>query len=460
MKKDLRYFLRYIEKHAPELLMQVPGEVNPRWELSAVQKRLEVDRRLPVLQFQKVVGSTMPVISNLFASKTHLALALETTPEKVIPRFTDAQVNGLAPRNVKSGPVKDVVLAGDNVDLNVLPIVTHCEKDAGPYLSSGVTIMRDPVSGSLNAGIYRNLVTSPTTLTMNMAPLCHGSEIAADAEKAKHHVEAAIVVGHHPALAISSQQRGQRSELELNTMGALLEEPLDMVPAETIDLPVPADAEIVIEGRIRTDAWADDGPFGDYWLYYAPPKPARIFEVTAITHRRDAIFHDIFSVGPEHLTLFSLGMEGVVFSQLKQLVPDLIAINVPVCGSGNLVYVQIRKGLDGQGVNAAIAALGAYRFKCAVVVDEDVDINDDGKVLWAMMTRTQADRSIFMIPGSYVSRVDPTGYPAWQTGNEGAPLLSTRLGIDATKPLDPAFPEVAEPPSELWTNLDLKRYLK
>ena len=233
-----------------------------------------------------------------------------------------------------------------------------------------------------------------------------------------------------------------------------------MVPAETIDLPVPADAEIVIEGRIRTDAWADDGPFGDYWLYYAPPKPARIFEVTAITHRRDAIFHDIFSVGPEHLTLFSLGMEGVVFSQLKQLVPDLIAINVPVCGSGNLVYVQIRKGLDGQGVNAAIAALGAYRFKCAVVVDEDVDINDDGKVLWAMMTRTQADRSIFMIPGSYVSRVDPTGYPAWQTGNEGAPLLSTRLGIDATKPLDPAFPEVAEPPSELWKNLDLKRYLK
>ena len=132
MKKDLRYFLRYIEKHAPELLLQVPGEVNPRWELSAVQKRLEVDRRLPVLQFQKVIGSTMPIISNLFASKTHLALALETTPEKVIPRFTDAQVNGLAPRNVSSGPVKDVVLAGDNVDLNVLPIVTHCEKDAGP----------------------------------------------------------------------------------------------------------------------------------------------------------------------------------------------------------------------------------------------------------------------------------------------------------------------------------------
>ena len=258
---------------------------------------------------------------------------------------------------------------------------------------------------------------------------------------------------------MASQQRGELGDFELDTMGALVEEPVDVVPAETVDIPVPADAEIVIEGTIRTDTWADDGPFGDYWLYYAPAKRARVFEITAITHRHDAIFHDIFNVGPEHLVLFSLGMEGVVFDQLKRIVPELQAIHVPVCGSGNLDYVQIKKGIDGQCINAALAALGAYRFKCAIVVDEDVDIYDDGKVLWAMMTRTQADRSIFTVPGSYVSRVDPTGYPAWQMGDEGARLLSTRLGIDATKPMDPAFPEVAEPPRELWTTLDLARYI-
>jgi 2,5-furandicarboxylate decarboxylase 1 len=224
-----------------------------------------------------------------------------------------------------------------------------------------------------------------------------------------------------------------------------------------VDVPVPADAEIVIEGRIRTDAWEEDGPFGDYWLYYAPPKRARVFEVTAVSHRKDAIFHDIFNVGPEHLVLFSLGMEGALFSPLKRLIPQVRAIHVPVSGSGNLVYVQIRKDMEGLGVNAALAALGIYRFKCAVVVDEDVDITDDGKVLWAIATRTQADRSFFTVPGSYISRVDPTGYPPWHSGADGPRLLSTRLGIDATKPLDPSFPEVAEPPR--WREIRPGDYL-
>ena len=110
-------------------------------------------------------------------------------------------------------------------------------------------------------------------------------------------------------------------------------------------------------------------------------------------------------------------------------------------------------------MNAALAALGAYRFKCAIVVDEDVDIYDDKKVLWAVMTRTQADRSFFTVPGSYISRVDPTGYSPWQLGDKGEKLLSTRLGVDATKPLDPSFPEVAEPPRRLWSGLDLTAYL-
>ncbi|MBE55254.1 MAG: hypothetical protein CL479_01565 [Acidobacteria bacterium] len=459
MKHDLRYFLQSLKKQAPELLRQVKREVSPQWELSAVQKRLEVQKRLPVLSFDRVTGSKMPVVTNLFASRAHLALALEVSPDEVVARFAEAQKNGLPTKTVSTGPVKDIVLQGDEATLSKLPLITHCEKDAGPYLTSGVTVMRDPETGKLNAGIYRNLRTSPTSLTMNMAPLCHGAEILSRAEAEGQHVQAAIIVGHHPALCMASQQRGELGDFELDTMGALVEEPVDVVPAETVDIPVPADAEIVIEGTIRTDTWADDGPFGDYWLYYAPAKRARVFEITAITHRHDAIFHDIFNVGPEHLVLFSLGMEGVVFDQLKRIVPELQAIHVPVCGSGNLVYVQIKKGIDGQGINAALAALGAYRFKCAIVVDEDVDIYDDGKVLWAMMTRTQADRSIFTVPGSYVSRVDPTGYPAWQMGDEGARLLSTRLGIDATKPMDPAFPEVAEPPRELWTTLDLARYI-
>jgi len=460
MKKDLRYFLKAVEERTPELFLRIKKEVSPRWELSSVQKKLEAEDKLPIVVFEKIQGHEMPIVTNLFASKRHLALALDTSPEEVVTRFAEAQKNRIQPKAVNSGPVKDIVLKGDKADLRTLPIVTHCEKDAGPYLSSGVTIVRDPISGSLNAGIYRNLCLSPKTLTVNLAPLCHAAQVAAQAESRKQHVEAAIVIGHHPAMGMASQQRGQLGEFELETMGGLLGEPVEVVPCETVDLPVPADAEIVIEGKIRTDSWEDDGPFGDYWLYYAPPKKARVFEVTAITRRRDAMFHDIFNVGPEHLVLFSLGMEGVVLSQLQQLIPQVTAINVPVSGSGNLVYVQIRKDMDGLGVNAALAALGAYRFKCAIVVDEDVDIYDDRRVLWAVMTRTQADRSFFFVPGSYISRVDPTGYPAWQSGEKGGRLLSTRLGIDATRPLDPSFPEVAEPPRSMWTQINLSEYLR
>ena len=445
MTQDLRRFLETIEARRPELVLRVKQEVSAKWELSAIQKRLEADCKLPIIIFEKVAGYAMPVVVNLFASKEHLALALDTTADQVVTRFAEAQKKRVSvpPREVASGPVKDVILTGDDATLDALPIVTHCEKDAGPYLTAGMTIVRDPETRALNGGIYRNLRLSTQSLTMNIAPLCHASTVAQKAEDAGVHVDAAIVLGHHPAMGMASQQRGELGEFELETMGGLLGEPVDVVPA---------DAEIVLEGRIRTDVWADDGPFGDYWLYYAPPKPARVFELTAITHRREPIFHDIFPVGPEHLVLFSLGMEGVVFSRLKELVPQVTAINVPVSGSGNLVYVQIRKNMEGLGVNAALAALGAYRFKCAVVVDEDVNIYDDQRVLWALMTRTQADQSFFTVPGSYISRVDPTGYPPWHSGS-GAPILSTRLGVDATKPLDPGFPEVAEPPRELWSSL-------
>jgi len=410
--------------------------------------------------FEQVEGHTMRVVTNLFASKRHLALALDTTPEDVVTRFAEAQQERIPARTVNAGPVKEVRLTRDRARLDALPIVTHCEKDAGPYVTAGLTIMRDPLSGRMNAGIYRNRCLSPTRLTVNMAPLCHGEVITREAQAAGRHVDAAIAIGHHPAMGMASQQRGALSDFELETMGGLLGEPVDLVPAETVDVLVPADAEIVIEGRIRTDVWDADGPFGDYWLYYAPAKQARVMEVTAITHRRDAIYHDIFNVGPEHLVLFSLGMEGVALGHLRTLVPQVRAINVPVSGSGNLVYIQIRKDMEGLGINTALAALGAYRFKCAIVVDEDVDIYDDARVLWAVMTRTQADRSFFTVPGSYISRVDPTGYPAWQSSEKGRGLLSTRLGIDATKPLDPGFPEVAEPPPDLWKNLDLGKYLR
>ncbi len=460
MKKDLRYFLKSVEEKAPELLLRINKVVSPKWEISSFQKRLEMEGRLPILLFENIKAHKMRIVTNVFSTKKHLALALNTLEENVVNKFIEGQKKGIKPQKVSSGPIKEVVLKGKDVDLRKLPIVTHCEKDAGPYLTSGVMIIKDPVSGNLNLGLYRNRYISPQKLTVNLAPLSNTSKIIAESEAKRKEIEAAIIIGHHPAMYIASQQRGQTPECELDTMGGLLDEAVEVVHGETVDLPIPAHAEIVIEGRIKTDSWDTDGPFGDYWLYYAPPVKARVFEVTAIMHRSDAIFQDIFNVGPEHLVLFSLGMEGVVLSQLKQIIPQVKAVHVPVSGSANMVFIQIKKDMEGLGVNTALAALGIYRFKCAIVVDEDIDIYDERKVIWAVMTRTQGDRSFFFVPNSYISRVDPTGYPPWNSFEKENRLLSTRIGIDATKPLVSSFPEVAEPPRKILERIDLKSYLE
>lgn len=459
MSHDLRSFLDAVRARGPASFQTISREVDPRWELSALQKRLEAEGRRPVLFFERVKGSALPVVTNVF-TREHLALALGVKVPEVARRLADGALKAIPPRPVTTGPVKDVKRLGDAADLRELPIVTHCEKDAGPYITAGVTIMRDPVSGALNAGLYRNSYLGPRTLTMNVAPLSHGAEIVGRARERGVPVEAAIVIGHHPALLLASQYRGKLGEFELDVAGGLLGEPVDVVPAETVDVPVPAFAEIVIEGRILPDRWEDDGPFGEYFYYYAPPKKAPVFEVTAITRRSDAVYLDIFNVGSEHVVLFSLGMEALVLSRLQELIPQVVAVHVPPSGAASVVYVQIRKDMEGLGVNAALAALGVYRFKYAVVVDEDVDIYDDSSVLWAITTRTEPNRSFFIVPGSYVSRGDPMAYAPAYRGGPGPRILSTRMGIDATRPLDPDFPEVAEPPRELWRNLRLDDYLK
>jgi 2,5-furandicarboxylate decarboxylase 1 len=459
MKKDLRYFLACVKEKAPEQFLRVKKEVDPRWELSSVQRRLQDEGRLPILLFEKVKNQKFQVVTNLFSSRQLVEIALDTTPDGLVKKLVYAQNNRIKSRLVDSGPAKDVVLEGDKADLGRLPIVTHCEKDAGAYITAGVMIIRDPSTGLINAGIYRHKLLGSKRLTANLAPLSHASKIAAEAEKEGKTLDAAIVLGHHPALGIASQYHGELGESELDVMGGLLGESVEMVRCATSDLPVPADAEIVIEGKIRPGVRDTDGPFGDYWLYYTPAREARVFEVTAITHRNDAIYHDIFNVGPEHIILFTLGIEAFVLPRLKELIPQVKAIHIPVSGSGNLVYVQIAKDYEGLGANAALAVLGIHRFKCAIVVDDDIDIRDDGRVIWAVVTRTQADRSFFNVPGSYVSRVDPAAYPAWHSSSSAAPVLSTRLGIDATKPLGRDFPEVAEPPRKLTEQIDLSKLL-
>jgi 2,5-furandicarboxylate decarboxylase 1 len=222
---------------------------------------------------------------------------------------------------------------------------------------------------------------------------------------------------------------------------------------------VPADAEVVFEGRILPGPRLPEGPYGEFTWYYGLERPSPVMEVTAITFRNDAIFHHLFAAHPEHNLTGRLGREAVLYKRVKQSVPSVKAVHMPMSGICRFTaYVKIAKEYDGEGKLAALAALAADPFvKLAVIVDDDIDINNDSEVLWAIATRTQPDRATFFVQDSAVSRLDPASYSIWNRWEKDT--MNTKWAIDATKPIEAPFEERADVPREVWENIDLTQYI-
>src|SRR3990170_3831177 len=240
MAKDLRTFLSDLQARFPEELVRVKRPVDAKWELSAVVHRLQKEGRLPVFFFENIKGHDLPVVVNLFASRKLLACALETPPEKIVEKLIKAEEHPIAPVLVSKGPVKEMVRTGEAVDLRELPIVWHCEKDAGPFICPGVMIIKDPDTGIRNAGVYRHQLHGPRKLGVSFGPPSHGAHIFRKMEARNQDLEAVIALGHHPAMGIASQFQGSLDVDEFAIMGGLLGDAVEMVRCETMDLEVPA----------------------------------------------------------------------------------------------------------------------------------------------------------------------------------------------------------------------------
>ncbi|MEW5921380.1 MAG: UbiD family decarboxylase [Bacillota bacterium] len=460
MSKDLRSFIQQMEQTMPQDFLKIKKEVNPRFELCAVLRKFQESNQFPAVFYENVKGTKMPVIANTLAARERLALALETTSHALTKEYAGRQHDLKPVMRVDHGPVKEIVLSGGAVDVTSLPQVVHCEKDGGPYISSGIMILKDPDSGVYNMGIYRIQIKSKNKLGIYFGAYSHAAHIFRKFEERGEVMELAIAIGHHPAVYLGAQYRGPFEISELEVTGGLLGEPLRMVKGETVDLDVPADAEIVIEGRIPPGVREMEGPFGEYTWYMGDALENPIIEVTAVTHRRDAIYYDIFSAHPEHNLTGLLGREAILWERLKASIPTVKQVVLPFSGTcRHTVYVSIKKEYDGLGKNAALAALAGDPFmKMAVVVDDDIDVLNESEVLWAICTRVQADRDVFIIPDAYVCELDPSAYDI--KGKEIRGYLNCKWAIDATKPVEIPFQERAEVPEDMWKNLDLKYYLE
>lgn len=459
MAKDLRTYLAELKESLPGDLIHVRKEVDPNLELTAVLRKLQEQNRYPALLFENVKGTEIPVLANLIASRDRVALAMGTTSAELARDYVKKEKDRRPTLTVDSGPVKDVVYKGGEVDLTKLPNIVHCGNDGGPYISSGMTITKDPDTGIPNMGIYRLQIKGKNRLGFYLGEYSHGKHIFNKYDTKGMPCEVAIVIGHHPCMYMAAQYRGPLDVNELEIAGGLLGEPVRMVKAETVDLEVPADAEIVIEGRTIPGLREWEGPFGEYTWYLGDAVENPVIEVTAITHRKDPIYQDIFSAHPEHNVCGLVGHEALLYRKLKEAIPQIKDVCVPFSGTcRHSVYLSVYKEYDGLGKNALLTALSAHPFiKLAVVVDDDIDVYNESEVMWAVNTRVQPDRDVFIVPDCYVCELDPSAYSIKDRAIRGA--LNAKWGIDATKPAGLPFQPRADVPEELWKNLNLNEYI-
>jgi len=460
MRKDLRSYLDELLERRPEDVVIVEREIDPLYEASAIVEKLEKENKFPLVFFQKIKGSKIPVVINLGATYERLALSVGSpTVPQMVKDLAHRENHPIPPIEIsaKDAPCKQIILKGVDADLDLLPVLTHNEGDAGAYINAAAMICKQRGTGAVNVGIYRHQKQGKRQLGLMINPTNHASYVRAEYEDHNEPMEVALVIGHHPALNMSavSKQAGVGSELEI--AGAFLGEPLEVVKAETVDLVVPAHAEIIIEGIVPPKKRQYEGPFGEWPHYYYKEGEQPFIEVTAITMRNNPIYQSIHSAHFEHNIIGAAPRLGSLLKRVQEVVPSTTAVNLPISGAARAhCYVSVKKRAEGDPKQAALAALVTDpSIKHVIVVDDDVNVFNETQVLWALAMRFQADRDLVVIPNIIGSHLNPTayGYDRLERGP-----METKLIFDATKPLPPHdFPKAAQVPDEVLKKIDLAR---
>lgn len=448
MSQDLRSYIDKVRAERPDEFLTISREVDPAYEITASVVKLEQEaKRRPVMVFENVKGTDFPVMTNMHASRPRLAMALGCHPREMQKTFLAAMENPIAPKEVNNGPCKDVVLKGADVDMRALPQIVHHGGDGGPYITAAISFAKDPETGIYNCAYNRLMITGKDSTSIHLTLGKHLWEFHKVAEARGEPLQVAFAIGVHPAIALGALSIGSIDEDETAIMGGLFGEAMEVVRCETIDLLVPAQAEMIIEAEILPGDTVNEGPFGEFTGYSLGAREREVVQVKAITHRKDAYFYDMNVGHLDHMLLSTVPMEANLLRAVRSMVPSVKAVRVP---SPFTCYVSIEQRLKGQGKNAIMAVFGADLYiKRVVVVDHDVDIYDDRQVNWALATRSQPDRDMLLINGARGSDLDPS-----TSGDDG---FTSKWGIDATaKPLLEEFTPRHHFPDEVWDGIDVE----
>jgi len=419
---DLRGWLDH--QHRQGRLSVIRAGVDLKFEVAAIANRL--DGKTASI-FVSPGGHSVPVISGLLSDRGWMAEAMGVQPWQVLERFQNASLNPLPCSETTEPPCQDVIHT-DGIDLQaLLPIPTHNEHDSGPYITAGLMITRNPVTGVQNVSIHRLQVSGPNRLGALLLPR-HALSFYQQAEANGQDLEVAIVIGADPLTLLSSQAIVPIDHDELEISGALRGQSLDVARCVTNQLLVPAHAEIVIEGRLLVKVREMEGPFGEFPQYYGERAEQHVIEVDAVTHRRKPLFHTIVGGSLEHLILGGVPREATLLAHLRRSFPSVRDVHLSRGGVCRYhLYVQIEKKAEGEAKNIILGALaGHYDVKHVIIVDHDVDIHEPSEVEWAVATRFQADRDLVVVGETQASKLDPST-------RDG---VGAKLGLDATVALD------------------------
>lgn len=454
---DLASYLRFLEEQPGELVT-VDRTVGLGPEIAAVTKALE-PLGAPAVLFRHVSGSPYPIVMGTFGSRRRLARAVGVPQEQLLEHVL-ALLRSPMPvvEEVGTAPVHQVVRTGADADLDRLPFAVHSRDDAGRYITAGVVVARHPETGAVNTGMYRMMILDGGRLTVNAAPDHDLGRILHAARQRGEPVPIAIVIGHHPAYLMASQLKNPPSIDCHRLAGALLGEPLRVTRSRTVDVPVPADAELVIEGVIDPSIRHEEGPFGEFSYYYGATT-APVCRVTAVTAKESPVFLDLHPTHREHLCLWLFpGREARLLDRVRMSVPGVTGVRIPFYGGALSAYVSISKKTEGDGKQAILAAFAADHFlKHVVVVDDDVDLFDDSRVLWAINVRSQAGDDLVVVDGSRGIKMDPS---ATAIPSEPIDYVTSKAGVDATRRLHPSFPVAADLPQVGFEKIDPLAYVE
>ena len=432
---SLRDYLKKLDETGR--LLHVSAPISKNYEIAGVLKKVEPEAVL----FEKVKDSDFRVVGNLFGSKAAFASYFGIPISEIIPALTRA-INQHSPcQIVTEAPCQQVVES--KPDLDLLPILRHCEQDGGNYISSGVVIARHPDYGQ-NVDFHRCMQFSKTRLAMRVVRSRHFDAFLQDQKK----IDVAICIGNSPNVLAAAATSIQIGIDELEIANAL--EPLQVVKARTVDVYVPAETEFVLEGTVYLDEKHAEGPFVDLTETYDVVRQEPTLEIKAITHRKDAIWQALLPGALEHKLLMGMPREPTIFKKVNGVVKCL-DVNVDPGGASWLhAIIKIDKQNEDDGRKAILAAFAGHRScKHIFVVDKDIDIYNPQEVEWAMATRFQADRDIIILDKEQGSSLDPS--------SEASTYLTTKVGFDLTKPLVTTGKSFDKAP---FPDIDLSRFIQ